>query len=238
MQYVALGFKVNFMSIHAWEHFFKPEVRSSGRIFVTKGKVSQSQPSDTEIQTYIRASTSFKVIFKSDSVGSKTLTVDCTCPQSKKGQFCKHIWAALLTVDKENPDFLESKTELQKKIQSSSEPAKTKQSQSQAHADSQAAYKLKQADYRKEQYQKQKQRLKDQKRSKKNAPDSAEFPPAVELALKYFLENGFPLRDSLNKASVGTAMKKLARVFHPDVGGSHSEILELNKFADILVKFL
>lgn len=224
------------MSIDIWEHFFKSEVRSSGRALVIKGKLSLSQPSDLEIQTYVRASTSYKVSFKTVSMGCKTVTVDCTCTQSKKGQFCKHIWAALLTIEKEKPDFLESKTELEKKLQPLFEPVKS--TQSQGRANSHAAFKLKQNEYRKQQYQKQKQRVKEHKLAKKNNQESVEFPPAVEMALQYFLENGFPLRESLNKVSVGTAMKKLSRVFHPDVGGSHSEILELNKFTDILEKWV
>lgn len=223
------------MAILSWEHFFKPEIRSSGRSFVTKGKVSLSQPSDTEIQAYIKASTSYKVTFKSPSVSSNTITVDCTCPQSKKGQFCKHIWATLLIVEEKKSDFLDSKTELQKKSQSAAEAA-PKAKLSQKQIDSQAAYKLKQADYRKEQYQKQKKRLKDIK-AKKNAPEPDLYPPTIEKALEYFLLNGFDLRNSMNKEAISFAMKKLARIFHPDVGGSHDEILELNKFSEVLTKF-
>ncbi len=215
------------MSIQVWEHFFKPEVRSHGRSFVSKGKVSLSQPSDTEIQTYVRASTSFKVTFKSDSIESNIVTVDCSCPLSKKGQFCKHIWASLLTIEEKNSDFLQSKTELHKLSLLS-----------QAQENSQTSYKNKQADYRKQQYQKQKQRLKEQKQSKNKITNSDEFPLAIETALKFFLDNGFVLRESFTTEAVGLARKKLARVFHPDLGGSHSEILELNKFADVLTKFL
>lgn len=224
------------MAAKAWEHFFKPEVRSSGRAFLIKGKVSQSRPSDTEIQTYVRASTSFKVTFRS-LMGSDTVTVDCTCPLSKKGQFCKHIWAALLMSEEKHADFFDSKTELQKGSPPIFEPTKNPK-QSQAQIDSQAAYKLKQADYRKQQYQKQKQFAKERKQAKKNISESPEFPPAVEQALQFFLDNGFPLRESLSKEAISLANKKLARIFHPDLGGSHDEILELNKFADVLTKFV
>lgn len=215
--------------MNPWQHFFKPEVRSSGRAFVTKGKVSVSQLSDTEIQGYVRASTSFKVVFKSPSVASKAVLVDCTCPPFKKGQFCKHIWAALLVIEDKFPDFLESKTEILKK------------EHDEESDQVQSAYKLKQASYRKEQYQKQyqkqKERLKEIKKSKKNIPENPEFSAPIEKALKFFLENGFPLRESLNEVAIGTAKKKLARVFHPDIGGSHDEILELNKHSDVLIKF-
>lgn len=225
------------MSVQSWEHFFKPEVRSSGLAFVKKGNVSVSQLSDTEIQSYVRASTSFKVSLKSKSISSPIVMVSCTCPVSKKGQFCKHIWAALLVVEEKKPDFLDSKTELEK--QTEADVASAPKLKTQSQNESQAAYKAKQADYRKEQYKLQKQKIKDRKLKLKNKDKEPEnlFPPFVEEALKYFHENGFSLRDDMTKESISFAMKKLARVFHPDVGGSHEEILELNRFADILTKF-
>lgn len=231
--------KIGFMSVQTWENFFKPEVRSAGRAFVKQNKVTVSQLSDTEVQSYVRASTSFKIIFKSETVSSNTVKVDCSCPLSKKGQFCKHIWAALLVIEDKKPDFLDGKTELEKGTAANFESAATAKSkpQSQAHADSQAAYKQKQNDYRKEQYQKQKQRLKDIKNKEKGIIVDDSYPVPVESALKYFSENGFELRDSMNREAIGVATKKLARVFHPDVGGSHEEILELNKQAEVLTKF-
>ncbi len=219
------------MSIQIWEHFFKPEVRSSGRSLVNQGKVLPTRLSDTEIQSYVRVSSAAKVILKSPSIDSKTVLANCTCPLSKKGQFCKHIWAALLVIEQKYPDFLEDKVELE---QGSSPLAEKK-------SFSQEAYKLKQADYRKEQYQIQKQRIKDKKTSMKgsqrNSPSELKFPPGVELAIKYFSQNGFDLKSSLNAENIGFAKKKLSRVFHPDVGGSHEEIQELNKFAEVLIKY-
>lgn len=216
------------MSSKNWEHFFKPEVRSSGNKLLPK--VSLSKPSDTEVQAYIGA---LKAWLKTGSIASALLTADCSCPSSKKGHLCKHIWAILLATEEKYPDFLDDKTELQKK--SSETILKPKISQTQS--DSQSAYKLKQAEYRKEQYQIQKQRMKDRKKTKKEEPESRLYPPIIELALKFFLDNGFPLRDDMTRESVGIAKKKLSRVFHPDVGGSHDEILDLNKFAEILAKF-
>lgn len=224
------------MTIDEWEHFFKPEVRSSGRVFVAQGKVSQSRPSDTEVQSYIRTSSPLKVTLKSESVESPVVLADCSCPQAKKGQLCKHIWAALLMAEEKNADFLESKTDLQKADSKATEPLR-KDAPSAAFVESQAALKVKQADYRKQQYQKQKQRLKDIKQSKKKSAVAPEFPADVEEALDYFDRNGFPLRESLTAENVGFAMKKLARVFHPDVGGSHDEILELNRHAETLTNF-
>jgi uncharacterized Zn finger protein len=220
-----------------WGHFFKPEVRSGGRVYFAKGNLSSSQRSDTEIEAFIRGATSYKVSFKSDSIESELLIVDCTCPASKKGQFCKHIWGTLLQVEKNHPDFLESKSEIKKKgPEYESQPPATPQSQTEL----QSAFKSKQADYRKQQYQKQKQLVKDQKqRKKKNKVQvEPEFPKDVELALAFFSENGFPMNIPINADEVRLAKKKLSRIFHPDIGGSHAEILALNENFQVLMSFL
>lgn len=228
------------MSVQIWEHFFKPEIRSSGRTLFGQGKTSVAQPSDTEVIVFIRVSSPLKVILKTKSVSSNTLVVDCNCPAGKKGLFCKHIWAGLLATEQKNPDFFEAKTEIQKieaaaKSSGAEKPKPT--AQSQAREAAQEAYKEKQTLYRKIQYQKQKLRLNQYKKLKNESPKEVEFPREVEKALQYFSQNGFELRDCLNSEVVGTAKKKLARIFHPDLGGSHDEILELNKYSDILTNF-
>lgn len=225
------------MSIKNWEHFFKPEVRSSGRTLFAQGKVSVNQPSDTEIVAFIRVSSPSKVIFKSTSVSSKYVIVDCNCPAGKKGLFCKHIWAALLATEEKNSDFFDTKTELGKKeaLPKSTEKQKPTEA-SQSRVASQAAFKEKQDLYRKIQYQKQKLRQKEYK-LKKSQPE-VEYSRDVERALTFFSKNGIELKTTLNKDSVGSAKKILARVFHPDTGGSHEEILELNKHAETLEMYI
>lgn len=228
------------MALTAWEHFFKPEVRSSGRALVAK--VSAAHPSDTEVTAYVRASTSFKITLKSASIESPVIEADCNCPLSKKGQFCKHIWATLLVVEDQFPDFLDEKTEIQKGPASPAAAAVTTSTLkarplSEAQKASQAAFKEKQTLYRKIQYQKQKKRAQEFKVAKKLAAEAPKWPDNVEIALEYFNQNGFDLRESMTKTSVALAMKKLARVFHPDLGGTHAEFLELNRHTDTLMKF-
>lgn len=235
------------MSTENWTHLFKPEARSKGQTFVSKDKVSPPRPSDTEVQVFVRDSSGAKVTLRAESIESDTLSADCNCAQSKKGQFCKHIWAALLTIEEKTPDFLESKTELVKADSvadlgaSGSGSGPKKFEPSPAQVEKQEAYKQKQNEYRREQYQKQKQRLKDKKQSggaKESRFGSSIYPSEVEDALKYFSANGFPLEDSLDEEAVSTAKKQLSRVFHPDKGGSHDEILELNQFTRILEEYL
>jgi cellulose synthase/poly-beta-1,6-N-acetylglucosamine synthase-like glycosyltransferase len=48
---------------------------------------------------------------------------------------------------------------------------------------------------------------------------------AIENAFEYFLQNGFDLKISFNEESISRARKKLSRVFHPDIIGTHEEIL-------------
>lgn len=225
------------MELEIWEHFFKPEVRNSGRTLVAKEQVRLGRPSDTELVSYVRGSTNFKVIFRSDSIDSPNINATCTCPLAQKGQSCKHMWAVLSEVAEKYPDFLFNKTE----FLASSEGGITSRDKpkiSQDSADKQEAYKRKQADYRKQQYQLQKQRKQGLKKSGRlKQPIVPEFPDAVAIALDYFSENGLPLQESLNVESISNARKKLARVFHPDRGGSHEEIVELNLHTDVLLKY-
>ncbi len=225
------------MAIETWVDFFKSEVRSAGQAFVNKGQVALMRATDTELLAYIRASTSLKVQLKSPSIDSPLLTAFCNCPLGKKGNLCKHIWATMMVVEEKNPDFFSGKTELTT-ADATSAPEALRPKLSQTQIDSQAAYKLKQADYRKQQYQLQKERAQKFKKTKNaKTPMAPLFPDNVAEALRYFSENGFALADSLSAEAVGLARKKLARVFHPDLGGSHDEILELNRFTDVLINF-
>jgi hypothetical protein len=225
------------MGLINWEPFFKPEVRNAGRALVVKGLVALMRPSDTEQQAYIRSSSPLKVQFKTPSIDSPLLTAICTCPKAKKEQLCKHMWATLILIEEKNPDFFTAKTDLQAGvIDSVTTQAADKISQKQT--ESQAAYKIKQAEYRKQQYHLQKQRSQKFKSAQKAKGEAVTiFPREVESALQYFSQNGFSLQDSLNAEAIGMARKKLARVFHPDHGGSHDEIVELNQFTEILMRF-
>ena len=237
------------MSIDRWEPYFKPEVRNAGRTLVGKGVVALSRGSDTETQCYIRGTSSFRVNFRSPAIDDPKITATCTCPQSKKS-FCKHMWAAFIEIDEKTPDFLEDKTELLSADEAGESDtaavAKKPMSESQLayqakREEVQAAQKERQAVYRKQSYQKQKDRLNEKKGISKKGASSRHSSPAfsddVEEALKYFSENGFELKETMTSEAIASARKILARVFHPDKGGSHDEILELNKNADLLLDF-
>ena len=225
------------MAVETWTPFFNSSARSGGDRYFTEGKVSFSQPSSTEIVAYVKPSSSFKVTLQTDSLQNKNILTDCTCPASKRGQLCKHIWAACRAVLEKSPEFFEDKNEIQKK-QSSVQSKPLSESVSQARLEAQAAFKAKQNAYRKEQYQKQKQRLKEQKTSQKSSRHTPSMPEEVTTALAYFSANGFSLEKSLNEDAVYLARKKLSKIFHPDAGGSHNESLELNHNSEVLLKYV
>ena len=62
-------------------------------------------------------------------------------------------------------------------------------------------------------------------------------PTKIEEAIQYFTSNGIDITKNLDVESIGGARKKLAMVFHPDKGGTHEEILRLNKYYEILTKY-
>jgi uncharacterized Zn finger protein len=232
-----------------WEHFFRPEARSSGRALVSKGVVQLAQPSDTEIQAFIRISAAPKVSLKMASVESAILQAGCSCPAGKKGAFCKHIWAVLLQTESTKPDFLEGKSEIEMQTQGETvNPAKVSPqalAQAETRKAAQESLKERQNQYRKDQYQKQKSRLKELKggapqaaRANSRLGSSASAPSEVQESLQYFATNGFEMSVPYEAEAVQHAKKTLSRVFHPDKGGTHAEILELNRNADVLLEFL
>lgn len=208
-----------------FESFFKPETRKSGSDYFLKNSVVLSSKTDTHIQGYVKGSTSCRVSFSTDSISSESFSADCSCPTSAKGQLCKHMWSVLLSVEKNYPDFLTSKISVEKVTKLDPK---------------QSAFKEKQNDYRKLQYEKQKLRakkIKIEKSKQKFMNDEPEFPTFVESALAFFSENGFPFERPIQEEDLNNARKKLARVFHPDIGGSHEETVVLNKNHEILMRF-
>ncbi len=214
--------------------YFKPALRSGGEAL--KSKVKASRPSDTEILAYIRSSSSLRVHIRCESLDSDTLNFDCSCPVFQKHQICKHLWAALLEVDKKFPDFLDGKV----RLDTDTLKIKAKVSVSASQLKYKVEAQRRQSEYQKLQYEKQKLRKKESKLFAKTSKFSAEalLPPAVERALSYFAENGFLMSKPLQAEEIRSTKKKLARLFHPDFGGSHEEIVALNMNFKVLIDFL
>jgi hypothetical protein len=217
-----------------WSPFFIAEIRSSGRKLFVSQKVSISSASDTEIHAYVRASPPVKVLFHSDSAGSPSFVAGCSCPMGKKRQFCKHVWATLLATDADHPDYLATRRSIEKPSEA---PEPAPDAREDAQASWQETAKARAAEYRKDQYQRQKERKKAEK-GKSSKLSTRTLSPEVEEALAYFDANGFAMPEGPDEEILGEAKRKLSRVFHPDKGGSHEEIVELNRNYERLLREL
>ena len=221
-----------------FEKYFKPEIQSSGKKLFTEGKVNLSSKSDTTIDAFVRASPAVKVNLMTKGINNILITGCCTCTAGKKNRFCKHLWAVLMTVEKDFSDYLEFK----KEIVLNSNPPEQKSLSQQIHIEKNKLYKLtaqkKAADYKKEQYQKQKNKLKElkSKNSSLNIYSPSYYDNDIILALKYFNDNGFDMPQGPDKDILIKAKKELSRIFHPDKGGSHAESVELNNNYELLLK--
>lgn len=215
------------MSLQKISEYFKAEYIKTGEEYFRKDLVYLSLAADTQAQALVKAGTGARVHLSSTSISSTELSARCTCPTFAKEILCKHIWATLLAVQKKHPDFLDSKKSISAaEIIDSPETLKRKAQQ--------ADFKKAQAARLKERNQKLRFEKKKQKRASQQVEPA--YSPAVQAALDYFDQNGFPLKDDLSLESIQNAKKKLARIFHPDLGGSHEEIVILNRHSDTLIK--
>ncbi len=207
--------------------FFMPETRKHGEDLFNSDAVSIGSASDTQASAYIKASGSPRVSFVSEDIANSNFQADCTCSAGKKGRFCKHIWATILKLDEGGFDFLANKSIIEKAA------AKPESAAS-------LAAKERQADYNQLRKDLNKERNKKFRRDKKQAmsPAVSIYPHEVETAITYFSENGFELSHPLQVEVLSTARKILARVFHPDKGGSHEELILLNKNHDAIAEYI
>ena len=211
--------------IEALEVFFGPEARKQGSDLVKKASVTLAGVTDTQVQAYAGT---VRTKLMADTIEDAAFSASCSCPAGTKQRLCKHIWAAILLTCEKHPDFLECKIEVASagNARASAQPAGV------------ASYAEKQKTYRKAQYQTQKAKVKERKAVEKGNSRPRSLAPALsdeaQDALRYFALNGFDFAAPIDPEALQTARKVLARVFHPDKGGTHEEILELNERFEIL----
>ncbi len=232
---------------HSLANFFKPEIKASARSLIAQDKISIQSATDTEIHAFTKTSPSVRVRLWTSDITSSSFTARCSCPIALKNQFCKHVWATLLLVEKKHPDFLNSKVNIEKfgnplTDSGASSPKVTPKPMSR-NSEKIAAFKeaarLRANSYRKEQYQKQKAQAKPKKDSK-NTPSKKgglDYDDEIAALLDYFSKNGFEMPNGPDEATIHEAKRKLSRVFHPDKGGSHDEITELNQNCETLLEY-
>lgn len=216
------------MAIHEnLTNYFKPEVRNRGQEDFANELGYISSGSDTQIQGFVKAMPPRRVSLATSAISDHEITVSCSCRAGLSGSICKHIWTILLATEAKYPDFLDVKKTITIAIAKTESTAR------------QAPYKAKQAEFKKQQYEKQKQWAKNKKTGKKlkEEPPRERFPIAVENAFEFFSQNGFPMESSPAEDALKGAMKTLARIFHPDKGGTHEEAVILNSHYTTLIRF-
>lgn len=209
----------------ALSSFFGSSERSKGADLFRKDLVVISSASDTDVRAFVKGSSSCRVALAAEEVDAPAFTSTCSCPQGRKGDLCKHIWSVLLKLEETGADFLNGKVEAVEPGKKANPVDETRQ--------------LKQEEYKTQQREKVKARNKEIRQRKKREERGPRFtyPAPVQESLDFFAGHGFPLED-LDMASLMNARKLLSRVFHPDKGGSHEEVLEMNAHFDVLSGYL
>lgn len=238
-------------------HCFRPEVKKRGDELLGKGVVQIANASDTDVRAWIKVSGSPRLSFSAEAVGSQKCFAVCTCKDGSKRKTCKHMWSVLRQLEANGADFLEGKLDVElnpaqaqvhpqvhAEAQSTSPPSNGGLSDAKARA---ASFRETLKAKKREADRALRARLRQEKRDKRLAhrrggqgQSSSEviYPVLVEEARTYFVKNGFLLSGTINEEDLNQARKSLARVFHPDRGGTHEESLELNRYFEILVDFL
>jgi len=84
--------------IKAWASYFRSTIRMRGRQYQVQGKVHQLSPQPGEmVRATVRGSREYTVLIRDDGSSS---SASCTCPLFASGQYCKHIWAVLVDVER------------------------------------------------------------------------------------------------------------------------------------------
>lgn len=202
---------------------FRPEDRRRGEELLHKQAVSISVSSDTNVSAFVKDSPACKVSLLALDITSPSFSGSGSCASSRKGKLCKHIWAVLLKLDEQRADFLAERREIEASGQNS--PQKNE-------------FTTRQAEYRKQQYQRQKEYVKKRKAEEQAADQAPRYPAEIETVLSYFKLNGISLSHPLDLRELTQAKKTLSQVLHPDKGGSHDEIVELNRNYELIFNYL
>ena len=205
---------------------FAPQDLHQGEEIFQKDLVSSPGTSDTQAQAYVKHKGNHRVIHTSDDITSAEINASSNCTKGKKGRLCQHVWSVILMLESMEADFLAHKTDV---LTAGPEPESAASREAKMR---QEAYKQKV----KEQNRARRQKLKQEKKQSKFAAVTS-YPVEVEEALQYFSDNGFELAQMATIEALESARKSLAKVFHPDLGGTHEESLALNHNFEVLAQF-
>ena len=196
---------------------FRPEDQRAGKHLYQSGGVVLRIASDQAIGALVKQGTGYRVTLEASPLSLDLINATCSCSRGKKGRPCPHVAAAINGIEDKQPEFLIGRKQI---TFSTAEPVAP------------SAFQVAQTERRRAHADVQKERAREMRRTRRMESRGQEpipdFPPEIAAALEYFKINGFDLAKNLTEATLREARTVLARVFHPDRGGAHQEMLELN----------
>ena len=82
----------------AWSPFFQSGVKQRGRAYQREGRVRRHVPeADELVRAEVEGAEPYEVTLRSEG---RQLVATCTCPHYDEGNYCKHIYATLLDVER------------------------------------------------------------------------------------------------------------------------------------------
>ena len=81
------------------KHYFPQAVRTRGNSYVRKGRVQLKRATSKLITGQVRGSRAYSVEVAQDEDEEGKYRILCTCPHFRRGNACKHLWAALVAAD-------------------------------------------------------------------------------------------------------------------------------------------
>lgn len=219
-----------------WQPYFKQAVVIRGEELFLRAAPRVSLAGNANIEAQVQDKGRKMVRFAIDSQAPSTVNASCSCWKPGRAQFCLHLWSSLRALETHYPEASASWKELNLKPEEDAGQA--------ARLEKAQLLRSRQADYRKAAYEKSKERNRafSQKIKPAAANSSAhsanssreKLAEPTQNALKYFSLNGFEFAYPLDLAALNAAKKLLSRVFHPDRGGTHEEMLTLHHHFDVL----
>ena len=97
-----------------WLRLFKPYIWERGLDYCERGLVEDYEEGTDFVQATVRGSSDYDVYV--DIIDGKILDMECDCPYSQEGNYCKHMAALLFYMEKEKTAHVEGKARMSKEV--------------------------------------------------------------------------------------------------------------------------
>ncbi|MCF8086161.1 MAG: DEAD/DEAH box helicase [Desulfohalobiaceae bacterium] len=92
------------ISGNSWQeslkHYFPQAIRTRGNSYARKGRVRLKRATFKLVTGQVRGSRAYSVEIAQDEEDESKFRILCTCPYFRRGNACKHLWAAIVAADR------------------------------------------------------------------------------------------------------------------------------------------